>query len=431
MKQCNYLILGAGISGLAAANHLQAKGKNYILLDAAPKAGGLTRTIQIDQFCFDYTGHFLHLSQFQDPANIPYAKQSLQHWQQIPRKSYVFYKNHLVTAPIQYHLGELPAAIKKQFLVSYQTRTDTSAKNFNEYLTTGFGNELAKKILIPQNEKTWAIQLEKLGIHAASRFFPAPNEALIQAGLAKEKTSAQTYNSLFWYPKVGGIELLTQGLAQDLTQLHSLQHIIQINLKDKIVTTSSGETWQYQYLLCSLPLKTLCALTNQQKLTSNSSKLSNSTTLVFNIGLNKTLPKKFKDAHWIYFPEKQFPFYRVGFYSNISPKMCPDGNTALYAEYAYSSHLPLRQDPQQLETKIINGLEQLGILKKKDIACKLIHKIPCAYVHHTHQREKLTTEILTYLHQNQVYPMGRYGLWDYTSMEDSIKSGIQTVDQLL
>jgi hypothetical protein len=45
-----------------------------------------------------------------------------------------------------------------------------------------------------------------------------------------------------------------------------------------------------------------------------------------------------------------------------------------------------------------------------------------AYVHHTPTRNESVRFILNRLKEHNVYPIGRYGLWDYTSMEDSMES---------
>ena len=57
-----FVVLGAGISGLTAARVLKEAGQSGTVLEACPAAGGLSRTVKVNEFCFDYTGHFLHLA---------------------------------------------------------------------------------------------------------------------------------------------------------------------------------------------------------------------------------------------------------------------------------------------------------------------------------------------------------------------------------
>src|SRR5215813_5454710 len=101
------LVLGAGISGLTAGRALQDLGYDTVVLEACPSIGGLTRTVKVGDFCFDYTGHFLHLARYGTPSEIPYADLRDEDWVSIERRSFCYVGGRLITAPIQYHLGEL------------------------------------------------------------------------------------------------------------------------------------------------------------------------------------------------------------------------------------------------------------------------------------------------------------------------------------
>jgi hypothetical protein len=54
-----------------------------------------------------------------------------------------------------------------------------------------------------------------------------------------------------------------------------------------------------------------------------------------------------------------------------------------------------------------------------------------AYIHHTPLRNKALDAIFTRLQEASVFPVGRYGLWDYISMEDSMESARAAVMKLV
>src|SRR5271156_3455313 len=156
------LVLGGGISGLTAARVLQEQGRDYLLLERCPSVGGLTRTVEVGEFCFDYTGHFLHLSRHATPEDIPYSRLNNEDWSQITRRSCCFVGGKFITAPIQYNLGGLPPAIFTDCVNSYNSRPallDGENATFRGYVVSGFGQALADLFLIPQNEKTMAVSL--------------------------------------------------------------------------------------------------------------------------------------------------------------------------------------------------------------------------------------------------------------------------------
>ena len=428
-----WLVAGGGISGLAAAQSLQASGRDYLLLERCPAVGGLTRTTEVDDFCFDYTGHFLHLRRFASPSHIPYAHLSDDDWETVERKSYFYAGGRLVNAPIQYHLGELPDELRRECEASYDARPAAGGEvsGFREFIVSGFGNAVADRFLIPQNEKTMATPLSRLSIGAVKRFFPPPDEKRIRAGFANEALEVAEYNSTFWYPKRGGIDVLTRGLAHGLKSVATNEEIIAIDLDRRTVATSAGRTVAWEKMLPSIPLKALCKLTGDPQLLAAANKLSHSATISFNFGVRGKLPDELKDAHWVYVPDRAIPFYRFGCYSNISPAMSSRGYNSVYVEVGVpGDDIDQTDIVSKVQPGVIAALESLGWVKSEDIVCTVAHIIRCAYVHHTPERDQIVEDILSRLNAAGIHPIGRYGLWDYVGMEDSISSALTTVETL-
>lgn len=426
-----WLVAGGGISGLAAAQCLQSKNRDYLLIERCPAVGGLTRTTQVEDFCFDYTGHFLHLRRYPTPAQIPYANLNDDDWETVERKSYFFAGGRLVTAPIQYHLGELPDGLRAECEASYNARPKGEGEitGFRDFIVSGFGQVVADRFLIPQNEKTMATSLGRLSIGAVKRFFPPPDETRIRAGFANTGERFAEYNTTFWYPKRGGIDVLTRGLAHGLKNVATNEDIVAIDLARRTATTSSGLRVEWEKMFPSIPLKTLCKLTSDPQLTAAAAGLSHSSTISFNFGVRGTLPDALKDAHWVYVPDREIPFYRFGCYSNISSAMSSHGTSAVYVEVGVPGEDIDRADiVGKTQKDVISALETLGWMRSENIICAVTHVIRCAYVHHTPERDQRVEEILSRLSSFGIHPIGRYGLWDYVGMEDSINSALSTVE---
>ncbi len=58
------VIVGGGLAGLSCAREL---GRDFILLEAEDRLGGLVRTDQVEGFSFDWTGHWLHARDADEP----------------------------------------------------------------------------------------------------------------------------------------------------------------------------------------------------------------------------------------------------------------------------------------------------------------------------------------------------------------------------
>ncbi len=433
-----FVVLGAGISGLTATKVLQEKGCLVSLLEECPNAGGLTRSIYSDKFCFDYSGHLLHLSRYDSPSNIPYADLKDEDWIKINKQAYCYMGNRFIPAPVQYHMGQLPEDIKKKCIESYNCRPILQEKEiscFREYVESGFGSEISKNFLIPQNEKTMAISIDEMSVNAIKRFFPKPNDELIRAGFEVSKhedNESNEYNSRFWYPKKGGIQALVDGLEKGVKSLYTLNQAVNVDVRGKKVTTKTGAVFDWDILLSSIPLTKLCAIINDDELNSYVNQLSHGSTVIFNLGVKGDIPENLKDVHWIYVPDKEIPFYRFGVYSNMSQGVCPPGYHALYIEVGVPAKEVDRINiPEVLYPQVISSLKTLNWVDPQKIVCDCTNIIKCSYVHHTHARELIIDKIFNRLNGFGIFPIGRYGTWDYTSMEDSIYDSIKTVEHLI
>lgn len=429
------IVIGGGVSGLAAACVLQDKGIDYVLLEGSPSLGGLTRTIKIDRFCFDYTGHLLHLAYYPSPGKIPFANMDDRNWERITRRAFCLVGGKLIPAPIQYNISQIPQPLRKECIDSYNSRpSKKSARNlsFREYVVSNFGEKLANLFIIPQNEKTQAIDTDQLSPDAMRRFFSPPDDEKIRLGIKGGALQTMAYNSTFWYPRTGGIEEIVQGLSKNLNNIILNEEAIEIDLDRRIVTTRNGRKWGFENLISSIPLKDLCLFTGDPVLIGYAREMTNSTTIVYNFGITGTLSSLLKDIHWIYIPDRDIPFYRVGAYSNMFPGMASTGYASLYVEVGVSCDDLKRIDINgKLYSDVILNLERLGWIRHNSIECCIIHVIRCAYVHHTLNWSQYVPQAIERLVSFNVYPIGRYGLWDYTSMEDSIRSGIDTIEKIL
>ena len=429
-QKTDILVAGAGIAGCAAANELQAGGIDYLLVEKNSEPGGLTRSINLGDACFDYTGHFLNLARFKSPAALPYANLDDKDWMLVKRKSGVYMEGEIVPAPFQYNLFYLPEQLREKCIKDFRTRPEKKKDiSFKEYLRSGFGQAICDYFLFPYNEKLMDCDISELSVDAVKRFFPVPDSEMIESGYSKEGENLSTgYNRAFWYPKRYGIGLLAKGLSQNLNKLLTCCNIEGIDPGLRCAYTRRGKI-SYERMITSIPLKQLCSLTNDPDLQSLGSALRHTRVFCLNLLFRGTPSEFFKGSHWIYIPDKDIPFYRIGVYSHICPQMNPTMTTAFYVEVAFSDNkkLPVMST---LIDEIFLSLEKPGWVKRHMCSVLSANWIDCAYVYFDHNHRDVTEKILNTLRDYNIFPIGRYGLWDYITMEDSIISGIETARSL-
>jgi len=135
-----------------------------------------------------------------------------------------------------------------------------------------------------------------------------------------------------------------------------------------------------------------------------------------------------KPYHWIYWPEERYPFYRVGCYSHFSPALVPEGKAALYIELADRAE----PDLDALLPRIAAHLVEMGIIARPEqILFARKRKIDYAYVVFDHNYFESVATVQSFLLERRIISTGRYGGWNYSSMEDALLFGRDAARQAL
>jgi len=426
------VIIGAGLTGLSAAYHLEKKEfYSFKIFEKEAEIGGLCRSVQQDGFTFDFTGHLLHV-------NDPYFQQLLtdifgfDNFHAITRKSFVYSHDTYTPYPYQMHLHGLPPQIIIDCINGYINRKNSKQKpkNFYQWVLQHFGTGFANHFFSPYQQKIFAYDPRKITASWTGRFVPSTTlDQILHGALAPHIEKNIGYNSQFFYPKSGGIISWVNKLAQSISAPLQTNYCVQtIDIKNKTVIFTNGHTESYDQLISTIPLTQLLNCIQDRPSTAFNhahDKLLCNSVINFNLGINRP---DLSDKHWIYFPEKQYPFYRLGFPHNLSPNSVPANCSSLYGEFAHlnKSHAYI----QRTLATAIQATQKLLNIADSDIITKKIITIPHAYVIFNFWREQNLQKLLTRLQQESIYSMGRYGEWKYSSMQEAILDGKKIADTL-
>lgn len=425
------VILGGGLTGISAAYHLEQKGFNhYKLFEKETTLGGLCGSITQDGFTFDYTGHLLHVN---DPYfhTLIASLVGLDHFNVIHRRSFVFSHNTYTPYPYQINLSGLPTHIIADCIQGYVTRHQhiKKTRTFIDWVLKYFGTGFAKHFFMPYQRKIFAHDLNNITASWTGRFVPSTSLEEIIKGITQEHKTSVGYNAQFFYPKQGGIASWVHQFAQHIKTVPHLEHqVTSIDIKQKTVAFDNGHIEPYKILINTIPLDRLLKLVQGKSsriFEAATSKLLCNSVLNFNLGFARS---DVSDKHWIYFPEKSYPFYRLGFGHNFSQHMAPPGCSSLYGEIAY-----VDKSETWKKNIIRNALAKTSALlglSQSDIITEKIIDISHAYVIYDHWREKNLDKLLHALQQEQIYSIGRYGAWKYSSMQEAVLDGKEIADRL-
>jgi protoporphyrinogen oxidase len=406
VQQIRFLIIGAGVTGLSFASHLTEP--NYLICEAADEIGGYCRTVRRDGFVWDYSGHFFH---FRHPEIERELVEAIGpgRVRRVVKDSRIYYAGRLIDYPFQRNIHQLPEPEFLECLRDLFQRPSAPAGNFHEMLVAKFGRGISDKFLAPYNEKVYATDLARLDVDAMGRFFPHANAEDIVRGLAAPLN--ESYNASFTYPEGGAVDYI-QALARGVETERILlgEPVLEIDLRTKTARTSKREI-RFEYLLSSAPFPRLLEAC---RVPFDRAAYTHNQVLVYNLGFDAKGPR---GIHWIYYPQRDVCFYRVGFYDNIfdTPRM------SLYVELGYPSDAVL--DAARIDAtrdRVLADLRKVGVLDGQQLVAEHSVVLDPAYVHITRgsvaevarQRELLATR--------GVYSAGRYGSWTYCSIEDNI-----------
>jgi protoporphyrinogen oxidase len=415
------VIVGGGLAGLSAAYHLIEH--DPIVFEKETVVGGLCRSFTQDGFTFDCTGHLIHLKN-------PYAKELVAKilpdaFNAHERLAAIHSKSVTTPYPFQANTYGLPPQVVKEcvvgFVESMHANGNDGPKNFHDWVVRTFGTGIAQHFMLPYNEKFWKQDLRTITSDWVSWSIPKPSLEEVVNGALGLTNKGMGYNPKFIYPRSGGIDCLPQALARPVRQLYVNEPIESIDAKRKAIRLSSGREQPYDCLVSTLPLPLAFNMMRDvpDSLLASSKRLHAISVLNINIGIDRP---DISNQHWIYFPEDEYVFSRIGFPMNFSKAVAPEGTSSMYIEITHQPHEKMNVD--EMFDRSVRDLRKCGILHDSDrVLTRHVLDIRCAYIVFDEHRQQHLQNLVDYLESRDIFAAGRYGLWDYYSMEDSILSG--------
>ncbi len=419
----NNIVIGAGISGLSFGYFSK---KPFIIFEKENTVGGLCKSVKDTGFTFDYSGHFIHIKDKKIKSLIEklIGKKLLT----VKRNSVILFDNKLIPFPFQANLYYLTEKQKQQCIKGIKNRKKIKIFDdmpFIDWAKAMFGDGITKYFMQPYNQKLWNCNLKKLTAAWTAPFVPKPTQKSILDSAYKRNEQKYGYNSIFYYPPANGCQAMIDGFYKKLkSNIIKNTKVETIDLKNKKIY-ANGKYYFYDNIISTQPLKEL--LLSIKDLPKNIStlikKLEYTSTRCVNLGIKykKDLPKMIKNIHWIYVPEKKYPFYRVGIYSNVSKKLAPKNCYSLYVEMSDTKNCD----------DIIPILKKTGLMNNDDEVVSLnVIDMKYAYIIFNKERTKVLDKIFKFLKDNNIYCIGRYGNWEYSFIEKNIIDGKNLAQQL-
>ena len=414
-------IVGAGLTGLSAALTLQEQQIPYRLFEGAAHPGGLATTVEEEGYRFDCTGHLLHL-------RTPRIREKVLGWlgpdvRLIKRNSAIWSHGVYSRYPFQANTRTLPPQVAYDCILGYLAARDArhieGPRNFEEFCLRNFGEGFSRHFMLPYNSRLWGVPPSEISSHWCQRFVPIPTLEDVVAGAVGLQSAELGYNAEFFYPE-SGIGELPSALHRLLPDLELNRPLLALDPTRRELLFEH-ETIHYERLISTIPLPRLMdrMIAAPPAVLKASRSLRQTSLYYLDLAIGTECLKPY---HWVYVPEQKYPFYRVGCYSHFSPHMAPLNASSLYVELVDRSP----PDLATLLPQVAQALTEMGLLSSPEsIRFARLRHIECAYVIYDQQHQLATQLVHDYLITQGITSTGRYGDWNYSSMEDALVFGEQ------
>jgi protoporphyrinogen oxidase len=429
-------ILGGGLTGITLARLLTQKGVEVTVLEREPIFGGLCRSMSDSGFTFDRGGSHIIFSR--DAKVLTFINNILrENSQRNIRNTKIFYKERYIKYPFENGLNQLPKEdlffCINEFintLIAVEKGKLAPPGNFREWIIHTFGKGIADLYLIPYNEKIWKFPTEQMSLHWVEGRIPRPPvEDIIRSAIGIE-TEGYKHQSVFSYPRKGGIEALVRSIASPVEKsIRTGFDVSSIKKEGEKYLISDGDNIIIaDRCISTIPLQRLLkSLENVPECVRKSSNdlKYNSIACVF-IGVRG----KLSDISWMYVPDKDPGlFNRISFPSNYSPEVAPAGHSAILAEITYHEGDDVSEMPDQMIIDhVIKALKNMNIIKdREDIVFTALERQTYAYVIYDLDYKKNIATVKDFCAKLGIGLVGRFSEFEYLNMDGCIRNAMNFV----
>ncbi len=326
-------IIGAGIAGLTAADFLKRNNIPFVLYEAGKKIAGLAASYtDAEGFSYDFGAHFI-TNRLAEAVGVSNECRLVKHYGEavwLKGKSYN-YPFGLVQIPrmsLSYVTDQIKSLGKKQ-------KPNSAA----EWFRMRYGTALANEIALPLLEAWSGAPAENLSPALGDGLFGGSTAKTLYLKIAGKLTGravACGYNKEkpetpgVWhvYPK-GGVSTLCEKLAEgikDYIKLESPVEAIVVENEKVVGVRVKGEIHEVSAVISTAPANILSKLVKGTEALQYTSSFRYRPMVFINM---KFEGRGLLPDTVMWFPEKEFPFFRLTEATLSMPWLAPEGKTII------------------------------------------------------------------------------------------------------
>ncbi len=413
-------IIGAGLAGLTAANFLHRQNVPFILYEAGKKIAGLAASFKdAEGFSYDFGAHFI-TNRLAQAIGVGDECLTVRHYGEA-----VWLGGKIYSYP--FGLVKIPrmtlSGIKSKLAGNGHAPASAA-----EWFRKSYGAALADEVALPLIEAWSGASAEKLSAAVGESLPGSVGKTLYLKAASKltRRAVACGYNrempekaSVYHVYPEKGVSTLCEKLAvgfEDKIRLETPVEEIIVENEKVVAVTAKGETQAVSAVISTAPANILAKLVKGTNSLQNFKNFRYRPMIFVNM--------KFKGRGLLpdtvlWFPEKEFPFFRLTEATISMPWLAPEGKTIITVDIGCEKGDEFwEMDEEKLSalclehlTKIIPGA------KEKFLGAKIL-KTPIAYPVFLNEYEQARKDFEQSTGIENLLSIGRNGEFAHIFMED-------------
>ena len=414
----NIVVLGAGISGISAAYHLQKMGGAAVVYEADSRAGGLLDNFTVDGFRFD---NAIHLSFATEPEvrevfdRTPYFAH--------PAASWCWDDSIWLKHPVQNNMFPLEVNERVELIAGLVARPNLEVKNYHDWLIYQYGESIATRWPLPYTEKYWTVPADELGVGWIGNRVRRADIREVLHGAFTSETPSYYYATEMRYPKSGGYRTFIDPIIAQI-DIFCDHRAADIYLAKRQVRFANGELVSFDQLISTMPLPELIKIIDEvpDNVRDAAATLFATSVDLISVGFHKA---DVQPHLWFYIYDRDILAARAYSPSIKSPDNVPTGCSSLQFEIYSSPRKPQIHSPEEMKANTMMGLIKMGLIKHEDEVIFMHHKpLPWGNVVFDLGMEERRDIVIDWLKQIGVISAGRFGEWAYQWSNQAFMSGL-------
>lgn len=433
------VVLGGGVAGLAAGYYLSRAGWPVTVVERAPVLGGLCGSFKVGDFTLDHGPHKLYsvVPGILDEIRELLGDRLIEH----TKRNRIRLLGRYMDYPLRLGnllplLGPVRAAKLGLGYAGAMARglVDRSTpRSYEDYILRRFGRGVYELVFEPLASKVWGDPKE-LSAELARARIPSGGAAELILRLLKLKETTEDQDAPFFFYPRGGFGVWPERLAEE-TRLAGgtlVTSATPVALEREggrvraVSVQSNGTTTRIECetLVSSIPIHALAGLLHpgDAQVEEETRRLRlRDLALVFLVVKRDRL----LEDHWIFFPERQYPFNRLFEQKAMDPAMGPPGRTALCCDLTCDEGDPTWTAPDQaLVQRCFDSLVESGLVGPEELESGFVRRFRSFYPMYTvDYRERLGSVYERLRVAENLVPTGRLGMFNYNNSDHCLDMG--------